>query len=130
MATLSKATSSGDLRGCDGLATPRLGNGYDGIYISGAPNTRIGGTTTAARNVIGFNGPGCTSTARHGIYINSSGAQGNLVEGNYIGVTPLGASAGNCVDGVRINGASNNIVGGSAAGAGNRIWYQCHGCGG
>ena len=46
----------------------------------------------------------------------------NLVEGNTIGTDPTGAVAlGNGVDGVRVNDATGNLIGGTAAGAGNLI---------
>src|SRR5262249_17817521 len=46
---------------------------------------------------------------------------GNQVLGNFIGTDPTGTSAlGNFV-GVQIDGGSNNVVGGTAAGAGNLV---------
>ena len=69
----------------------------------------------------------------HGVYINGpgaglSGADGNLIEGCFIGTDDTGAFTGfgNGGNGVYIRGSSHNIVGGAAppsldAGAGNLI---------
>ena len=114
----------GNYIGTDATGIANVRNSSDGIYISSANNT-IGGTTEAARNIIAFNGRNssgeCVVTTYSGVYINSSTAQSNVVEGNSIGVTVSGGYAGNCVDGVRINGAQKNTIGGTESGAGNVI---------
>ena len=81
----------------------------------GTPGNVIGGTVAGARNVISGN--------YYGVYLAGPGSGGNLVEGNYIGVTPDGTRAvGSAFAGVIIfGGATNNIIGGTAAGAGNVI---------
>ena len=60
---------------------------------------------------------------QYGIYISGAGATGNVIEGNYIGTDVTGAlDLGNVSHGVAIeNGAANNRIGGTAAGAGNLI---------
>jgi len=90
-----------------------------GISISGASsgNTTIGGPTPAARNIITGN-----TTA-----INIQNSSGNVVAGNYIGTDVNGAPmiftswnfTGSFDGPIRIFGASNNTIGGTAAGAGN-----------
>ena len=82
-----------------------LGNGGDGIYIGDAPNNTVGGAGNAA-NTIGFN--------FDGIDITGSGATGNVVLGNFIGTNASGDNLGNDVDGVLIDGGSNNVVGGAS----------------
>jgi photosystem II stability/assembly factor-like uncharacterized protein len=86
----------------------------DGISIRGAANNRIGGTVTAARNIIsGNDGNGITI---------SNGATSNRVQGNYIGTDVTGSiSLGHQRNGVYIIESSNNIIGGSEPGAGNLI---------
>jgi CSLREA domain-containing protein len=89
-------------------------NAFDGVHIDNAPNNVIGGTISSARNTISSN--------NNGVYIVGPGATGNLVQGNFIGtatdgVTPLG----NAVDGVVIDNAPLNTIGGTAPGAGNVI---------
>ena len=90
-----------------------------GLSISGSSsgNTTIGGTTPAARNIITGN-----ATA-----INIQNSSGNVVAGNYIGTDIHGvpmiwnfAPIWGSLDGpIRIFGASNTTIGGTAAGAGN-----------
>jgi hypothetical protein len=114
----------GNFVGTNAAGTTDLGNAFDGVNISGAPGNTIGGTTSAARNVISGNNS-------DGIYITGSGGTGNLVQGNFIGTDVNGTAAigngqGTAGTGVHITNASNNTVGGTAAGArnilsGNRV---------
>jgi uncharacterized repeat protein (TIGR01451 family) len=90
-----------------------VGNGY-GIWVEANTNTRIGGTTPAARNVISGN-------SGLGVEI-SVGTTGTRVEGNYIGTDMTGTNAlGNGTVGVGIFPGSFNVIGGTAPGAGNVI---------
>ena len=92
------------------LALPNSGAG---VFIMGGNNT-IGGTSSGARNVISGN-------AMAGVNINS-GASGNIVAGNYIGIDKSGAlRLGNRNEGVIIDGAPGNTIGGTASGARNVI---------
>jgi hypothetical protein len=50
-----------------------------------------------------------------------SGAGGNVISGDYIGIAPGGAAAGNGQRGIYINGSSNNTIGGTSSGSGNCI---------
>ena len=73
-------------------------------------NNTIGGTTPSARNVISNN-------PFSGIMISGTN---NVVQGNFIGTDVTGAiSKGNAV-GIEIDG-NNNLIGGTATGAGNVI---------
>jgi CSLREA domain-containing protein len=86
-----------------------LGNNGDGVLIKDAPNNTIGGGAAAARNVISGN-------TQNGVEINGNGARNNQVQGNFIGTKDGGmAPLGNLLDGVLINGAPNNTIGGPAA---------------
>lgn len=88
-----------------------------GLYLfGGAHNNVIGGTTSAARNVISGN-------TERGVYVTDSGTTGNLIEGNYIGVARDGVTASaNGFSGLEIaGGAQGNFIGGNLAGAGNVI---------
>ncbi len=110
---------AGNYIGTDSSGNHALGNANDGVVITSASNTTIGGTNAAARNVISGNGS-------RGIWIyDSLGATGNRVQGNYIGtqadgLTPLG----NASHGIFINNiAHGNTIGGQAD-AGNVIAYN------
>ncbi len=107
-------TVTGNLIGTSPSGTAALGNAADGILItSGAVSNVIGGTTAATRNVISANGT-------YGVHIMDA-SNGNVVEGNLIGTNASGTAAlGNADSGVRIsNGALENVIGGTVAGAGN-----------
>jgi hypothetical protein len=79
----------------------------------------IGGTTPAERNIISGTGGVGVHIA---VYFPGNRAGGNQVTGNYIGTDPTGTFAiGNGSTGVAIDGGFNNIIGGTAAGAGNLI---------
>jgi CSLREA domain-containing protein len=116
--TGSNVIIEGNFIGTDAGGTSDQGNNQDGIRISGA-NNRVGGTLPAARNLISGNNS-------DGIEITGSGATGNLVQGNLIGTTASGSSGlANSSDGIQIfNSASNNTIGGTAAGAGNVIAFN------
>jgi hypothetical protein len=98
----------GNLIGTDASGTALLSNGSAGIF---APTgDLIGGTSPAARNVI-------TGTSGIGIW----GCISSTIEGNYIGTditgnVPLDFPG----DGIQSAG-SNNVIGGTAPGAGNVI---------
>ncbi len=84
--------------------------------FAGANNNLVGGTAAGAGNLISANGT-------DGVWIAGAGTTGNLVEANFIGTDATGTHALGSIDsGVAIQGgASNNTVGGTAAGAGNTI---------
>ena len=88
------------------------------MLIEEASDNTVGGTTAAARNVISAN--------EWGIRMDGSTATGNIVEGNYIGTDVTGTlPLGNEIDGVIFStSASNNTVGGTAAGQGNTIAFN------
>jgi hypothetical protein len=97
----------------DGLSAIR--NGDDGIFIINASNTQIGGATAAAGNVISGN-------ARSGITIFGPNAIHNTITGNYIGTNITGLAAiPNASDGIRIDGANKNTIGGTAPAFSNLI---------
>jgi titin len=111
----------GNLIGLDATGTNSLGNVYAGIGISGAANNQIGGTTAAARNVISANG-NSTITGLGGVFFSYAGTTGNQFQGNYIGTDASGTLAlANVNDGIYLQQADTNFIGGSTAGAGNLI---------
>jgi hypothetical protein len=99
--------------GTDVTGTADLGNTGIGINILSGDDNLIGGTTAAARNVISGN---------NGFGVKIFGGSGNLIRGNLIGTKvngtePLGNQIGVSITG----GGSDNVIGGTAAGAGNVI---------
>ena len=121
----------GNYIGTDVYGTASLPNGWDGVWVN-ANNNIIGGTAAGAGNLISGNGgPSSDPDHRNGIYIFGSElygpATGNRVQGNKIGTDVTGAQAlGNGRNGVFIVGAwaSDNTIGGTAAGAANTIAFN------
>src|SRR5262249_17799157 len=101
-------TIQGNRIGTDAAGAVALPN-VIGILVGAGANT-IGGATAGAGNVISGN-----STS--GILLSSGG---NLVQGNYIGTDASGTAALGNFNGI-VASASNNTIGGTAAGAGNII---------
>jgi CSLREA domain-containing protein len=107
-------TVQGNLIGTDASGAGDLGNAQDGVFIGSSGNT-VGGTSVGARNVISGND-------NHGVFLFGGGASGNLIQGNLVGTDVTGSVAlGNAQNGVHLNNASNNTVGGATAAARNVI---------
>jgi hypothetical protein len=109
----------GNFIGTDVTGANALGNGTDGIQITGgiASGNLIGGTTAAARNIISGNGGS-------GIDISAGSGQqvsGHTVQGNFIGTDVTGTQALGNLDGVLLSANGNNTVGGTAPGSRNII---------
>jgi hypothetical protein len=112
----------GNTIGTDVTGAKALGNGGDGLALTGGVSgSVVGGTTAAARNLISGN-------QADGVLI-ALGSTGNLLEGNSIGTDVSGTKAlGNAGNGVEINaadltfpGSANNTIGSPVAGGGNLI---------
>src|SRR5205823_369049 len=106
------------------------GSNLFGIEISGGNLNTVGGTAAGARNVVGFNGDGIEV---------DDGSQQNIIQGNFVGVGADGLTpAGNLLHGIALRssngfapplgpaqpfepGVSFNLIGGTAAGAGNLV---------
>ncbi len=92
-----------------------LRNGRAGIGISGAGGNVIGGTAIGSGNLVSGNGDA-------GIYLIGAGAVGNIIRGNILGADISGTSGlGNAFEGIYLERASSNTIGGSVFGAGNLI---------
>jgi hypothetical protein len=105
----------GNYVGTDASGTQRLASDQSGVFIEDAPNNTIGGTASGARNVISGNGD-------YGVGISNSDARANRVQGNYIGTNASGTQdLANFNDGVFIEDAPANTIGGTTAGARNVI---------
>ena len=110
----------GNLIGVNVTGNASLGNSDDGVRMqNGASGNTIGGLSASTTNVISANGG-------NAFEIGDAGTSNNVILGNHLGVggdgvTPLG----NGDPGLWIgSGASQNTVGGDAAGTGNIIAYN------
>ena len=100
---------AGNLLGTDVTGTIRFADNATAVSLGGGSNNTVGGTSAGARNVM-----------VNEVFIASTG---NLVQGNHIGTDVSGTISLGCYGwciyvGI---GASDNTIGGSAAGAGNVI---------
>lgn len=109
----------GNFIGTDVTGTLALGNSRSGVVLNlGASNNTIGGITAAERNVI-------SSNAESGVYIQDAATTGNVVQGNFIGTDITGTLArANVFNGVTLDNANGNTIGGLAGGAGNTIAFN------
>ncbi|HXJ67052.1 MAG TPA: CSLREA domain-containing protein, partial [Actinomycetota bacterium] len=103
-------TILGNLIGTDVTGFVDRGNAFHGVDISDAQDIDVGpGNVISGNNV-------------NGLEIHGSSATGARVVGNLIGEGLGGGALANSSDGVQIfGGASGDVVGGAAAGEGNRI---------
>jgi hypothetical protein len=114
----------GNYIGTDVTGTVDL-NSAGGVFLGGGPNCVVGGTAPGARNVISGNGGDFVGGG-----VGLQGVRNNLVQGNYIGTDPTGTSPVNTgqATAVLIDGqAMDNTIGGTAAGAANRIAFDTYG---
>ncbi len=106
--------------GVDVTGAVRLANDQEGVYISNASRTIIGGYVTddpskVHRNIISGNG-------RHGVLITGAQATANKILGNYIGTDAGGnVRIENNLGGVKIDGSHGNFVGQGSPAVGNII---------
>ncbi|MCC2667573.1 MAG: repeat-containing protein [Armatimonadetes bacterium] len=104
---------TGNRVGTDADGLQAVPNGT-GILVANASGNVIGGTTPADRNLVSGNS--------FGIYLYAAGTNGTRVEGNYVGTDVTGAAPlPNAANGVVVENAANNTIGGLASGAGNVI---------
>lgn len=111
----NRTTVQGNLIGLNASGTTSLSGNNLGIDVSYSNSNTIGGTSSAARNVI--------SGHQFGIYLYGfSGNQGsyNIVEGNYIGADVTGEDRVPNVTGAVIN-SRYDTFGGKAVAAGNLV---------
>jgi titin len=104
----------GNYLGTDVAGTSALANGDNGVEVNNISGNTIGGTTSSARNLLSGNVLG-------GIYITGASASNNIVEGNFIGTDATGTLSVANGSGVRIDGATNNTIGGTQASAANVV---------
>jgi CSLREA domain-containing protein len=124
-ASATGARVQGNYIGTDATGTVDLQNpsqGYNvnrptsGVEVEHAPNTLVGGTLSAARNIISGNADGLVLDGGLGR------VHGTQVQGNYIGTDVTGTKdLGNAVLSVYVYNSTNNTIGGTEPGARNVI---------
>ncbi|HEX6182690.1 MAG TPA: FG-GAP-like repeat-containing protein [Pyrinomonadaceae bacterium] len=108
---------SGNFIGTNAAGDTAQPNSGHGVFIDNTPNSIIGGLAAGDGNVISGNGG-------TGVRIDGSGATANTVAQNFIGKDATGtAPLGNTGDGVRVENASGNAIGGIGVG-GNSIGFN------
>jgi probable HAF family extracellular repeat protein len=93
----------------------KFGNKCSGVFIAGATNNLVGGTTPGAGNVIAgapTNGQGVVISNNNNVIGSGNTIQGNILGSNAAMTVPL---ANNSIGIFFINGASNNLIGGDDA---------------
>ena len=116
------ATNGVFLTGAGAVSNIVAGNfiGTDAAGKLALGNRNAGVTITASGNLIGASNV-ISGNPLDGIFL-TGGASGNLVQGNLIGLSAAGTNAlPNICNGISINGASSNTIGGSVAAARNVI---------
>ncbi|MCH7480947.1 MAG: right-handed parallel beta-helix repeat-containing protein, partial [Chloroflexi bacterium] len=110
----ANSTIAGNYIGTDVTGLVDLGNSGYGVRLATTTNITVGGSSSSSRNIISGNGSS-------GVLLDGN-ADGNFVRGNYIGLNKDGdAGLGNTSQGIHINNADNNTIGGSTFGQRNVI---------
>jgi titin len=108
----SDLTLVGNFLGTDPGGRVALGNNQAGLFLSDSARNTIGGTRPGERNLVSGN-------HLQGIHVEGAGSFANRIVGNLVGSTVSGDTAlgnGSQVylgDGIRLEGASFNVIGGA-----------------
>jgi len=104
----------GNLIGVNSAGGAAVANQFAGITLVTSRSNTIGGVSDGALNVISGN-------KKDGVFMTTNSV-GNVISGNYIGIDSTGTNAlPNFFNGVTINNASQNTIGGVSAAARNVI---------
>jgi type VI protein secretion system component Hcp len=113
----------GNKVGTNAAGTAALGNGGNGVLLKSGGGSTFGGSASPSGHLVSGNLISGNTVA--GVAITGSNAKTNVVQGNLIGTDATGSSAVANGVGVLISGfASENTIGGTAAGAGNTIAFN------
>ena len=108
----------GNYVGTDRTGSRALANTQDGVFVEDSPGNSVGGTSAGTGNLISGNG-------NEGVHFSGAQSHDNVVDGNLIGTQADGTnSLRNGFDGVLLENASDNLIGGLAPGAGNIIAFN------
>jgi hypothetical protein len=109
MADASDNTVQGNFVGTNPAGTADLGNGGNGVLVFAGNNNTVGGTASAARNLVSGNDAiGVRLRSGSG----SDVASLDRIQGNYVGTDRHGSvDLGNAQAGLSVNGVSNTVGG-------------------
>lgn len=117
----------GNYIGTDVTGTASVPN-FQGVVMLGAPQNRIGGDGPGMGNLISGNASVGIQIFNDATVFNGQPmfdppgvASGNVIQGNLIGTTADGAGRLGNAQGIFINDASANLIGGTTPGAGNVV---------
>ena len=111
----SDSRISGNFIGIAADGVTATGNSTTGVFIADSANVVVGGSSETSRNVISGNGGSA-------ILISGATSTNTAIQGNYIGTDATGSqNIGNGGWNVVIQGAPNNLIGGTTPAAGNVI---------
>ena len=108
---------AGNYVGTNAAGDAAVPNTLDGVFVGNVSGVTIGGSTAGARNVISGN-------LLNGVRIDGTDLPvvDTVIQGNYIGTDATGtADLGNGSSALRVEKATNTIIGGTAPGARNVI---------
>ena len=114
-ATAVNTRIEGNRIGTNGVGTAAIPNVVDGVSVTDAPSTIVGGAGTGALNLLSGNGRLAVALVR---------ASGTVIRGNLIGTDVSGTLALGNLSGISVNTSANCIVGGTEAGEGNVIRFN------
>ncbi|MFN2579356.1 MAG: Calx-beta domain-containing protein, partial [Pyrinomonadaceae bacterium] len=110
-----------------GVNVNGTGGGAGRVLVTGGPSNIIGGTVAGARNVISLGGTGGSPA----VAISTSGTDGNLIQGNYVGTDVSGTVSSGSTNGIFLDSvaatvggttpAARNLVSGTSSLAGIQI---------
>lgn len=101
----------GNFIGTNAAGTAALGNGNDGVTLN-APGNTVGGITAGARNIISGNAAAGVTV----VLVSGATIQGNFIGTDVNGTTGIGNN-----NGIKLVNATNVLIGGTVAGAGNVV---------
>jgi hypothetical protein len=111
----------GNLIGTNAAGTAAISNSLGGVLMFNSSNNFIGGNTPETRNVISGHTSGPKAA---GVWLDIGGSgqsTGNLIQGNYIGTNATGSSPLPNLNGVLLEEAAGNTIGGDTSGERNVI---------
>lgn len=100
--------------GVDATGLAARPNGDDGLVVTRSADNAIGGEAAAERNLVSGNGG-------RGIFLDGPRATGNRLTGNVIGLAADGTALPNGAQGILVQDAPDNAIGGRSGSDGNIV---------